>query len=195
MSKNIVYFVLYIIILSEVLIVIVERDEYEEQIKGMVKEMLEGYKQEFSVKLPEKEYTMQSTQQNALAVVISPIGINAKSDSVIYVVRQKNGGVFAKLDKDSLTTGIDSNSVNPIYLKIDENKQAQLIIKPGFFGIGEYNLEVVAYLKRVLPSTIKGDFLKEVNKILNADKIVASNTEAFKVYVKGGFGAQKLFEY
>jgi len=195
MSKNIVYFVLYIIILSEVLIVIVERDEYEEQIKGMVKEMLEGYKQEFTIKLPEKEYTMQNTQPNDLAIVVSPIGINAKSDSVLYVVRQKNGTRFAKLDVDSLVAGPDSNPGNPIYFKIDENKHAQLMIKPGYFGLGEHKLEVVAYLKRVLPPTIKGDFLKEVNKILSADKIVASNVADIKVNVKGGFSAQSLLEY
>lgn len=195
MSKNIVYFVLYIIILSEVLIVIVERDEYEEQIKTMVKEMLEGYKQEFKVKLPEDEYTMQTTQQNELAIVISPIGINTKSDSVLYVVRPKVKGAFPKVGKDSLVAGIDNDPSKPIYFKLDENKQAQLMIKPGYYGIGEHKLEVVAYLKRVLPPTIKGDFLKEVNKILNADKIVASNISDFKINVKGGFAAQGLIEY
>lgn len=187
MSKNIVYFVLYIIILSEVLIVIVERDEYEEQIKTMVKEMLEGYKQEFKIELPTGDkYTIDTRQPNDLPILITPTGINSKSDSLVYVVRQKSGSRFVKVDKDSLVAGIDVNSAEPIYIMLDENKQAKLMVKPTYFSPGQYNLQVIAYLKRVLPPTIKGDFLKEVNKILNADKIVASEVKSFEINVKSG---------
>lgn len=85
MKKNLVYFVLYVVVIVELLVVITERDELDardHEIRDkMLNTLAEAYKQPLVLSIPQKKSEIDlAVQKDGIKVVMMPVGILSEED-------------------------------------------------------------------------------------------------------------------
>jgi hypothetical protein len=178
-----VYFVLYIVLLSELLIVITERDELQEaenQIRDkMLSTLSELYKQPLMLSVPQKESNFKLGSVEPLRVVLTPSGLVSDSEKANVTVKIdiEEGSKF--VPKNWPEGGIKTGMGNPDFRIERENGNAIFIanfVKEGDFKFVA-NCEVERQFPDYLPEKLKGALLEMVGDL----KVAKSNSEPFIV--------------
>ena len=89
-NKNVVYFIMYVVLITELLIVITERDELEEKEHAVRDKMLasiaKSYAQPVILFLPVKEATYNVKSKDPSKTILTPLGLvsSGEKQSVVY---------------------------------------------------------------------------------------------------------------
>ncbi len=194
MKKNMVYFVLYIVLISELLMVIVERDDLLDQEEAIRDKMLvtiaESYKKPVMLIIPEKFSDYNIKNKEPKRVVMTPIGLVADKEkqNVIYFIDVKKGS--KNIPPRWPKGGITSNDKNSNYF-ITKNPDGSAIFNAVLKTQGLYTFEAYFKVKRELPSYLP-DFLQEELRKMIGNKIEAVSPKAeFTVNAKRVGGVKK----
>ncbi len=191
MKKNMVYFVLYIVLISELLMVIVERDDLLDQEEAIRDKMLatiaESYKKPVLLNIPEvkSDYSIKSKNQEPKKVVMTPIGlVSDKEKANIHysiVVDPKSKNVPPGWPK----TGITDETKNDKYF-IDKNSDGSAVFNALLTRPGKYTFVAQFQVKRELPDYLPDFLQKELREM------VGDNLEAVSPKVKFTINAKRL---
>lgn len=161
MKKNMVYFVLYIVLITELLIVIQERDilvEAEEKIKeNLIASLAESYTQDLILSIPDDYSTHNLKKSSSTNVAMIPIGVISESE-------KKRLEYYVKLAEDSPEPRgwpgdeLSLNNGNNNFKLEKRNGNAVFI--SDFSNSGTF--EFIAYCKveRNIPDYITGELLE-----------------------------------
>ncbi|KAB2909253.1 MAG: Ig domain-containing protein [Ignavibacteriales bacterium] len=188
MKKSQVYFIMYIVLITELLIVILERDELmekEEQIKNkMIASIASQYERDVELNAP-IPISQWQVGKDSVSIPINAIGLisdEEKAGAVYTIKSEGNRGPGGEAFPASLT----SNDKDGTYLLIkDESGNARLFI-PKASAVGDYEFTVTLTVKRQLPDYLP-DFLKEELKTKSNFKDgeeVTTKPVKFKIQVK-----------
>ncbi len=151
MKKNMVYFVLYIVILVELLIVITERDDLEaieHEIRDkMITSLAKSYKQPLILAIPNKETTFDIKKKEPHNVALIPVGLvnDEEKKNVTYYIdvdgtrkppKWPAGGISSINGTD--TYAVDLSSGNAVF-RMDTK------------STGNYKFVAYCEVERVLP--------------------------------------------
>lgn len=183
MKKNMVYFVLYIVLLSELLIVITERDELQEaenQIRDkMLKTLAENYKQPLMLSVPQKESNFKLGSVEPMRVVLTPSGLvseNEKKHLTVKIELAKGSKVKPKnWPEGGIVTGMD----NPDFRIVKENGNA--IFMANFDKQGDYRFEAECEVEREFPDYLPEKLKTALKEMVGDLKVAKSNMEPFIV--------------
>ncbi len=188
MKKSQVYFIMYIVLITELLVVILERDhlmEKEHQIKKkMVSSIADQYKRdvELNVPIPYSEWQINT---DSVKIPINATGLvsdEEKKAAVYKISSEGNKGPGGAAFPASLTsTEVDG----PYTIIKDENGSASLLIKKAS-AIGEYEFTATMTVKRQLPTYLPGFLLEELKKAsgFKDGAEVTTKPVKFKIKVK-----------
>ncbi|MGE5354232.1 MAG: hypothetical protein ACM3Q2_12490 [Syntrophothermus sp.] len=166
MKKNIVYFVLYIVVIMELLVVITERDELDardhEVRDKMLNTLADAYRQPLVLSVPQKKSEIDLAQKDGIKVILMPVGILSDED-------KKNLNFTVDISEKSKLRpagwpkgGVTINSNNGQFSLTRENGNAVFTAKLD--NSGEYTFDAYCTVKRQLPSYLPEylmDILKE----------------------------------
>ena len=183
MKKNMVYFVLYIVLLSELLIVITERDELQEaenQIRDkMLTTLSELYKQPLMLSVPQKESNFKLGSVEPLRVVLTPSGLvsdNEKQNLTVHIDIDKNSKSRPRdWPEGGIVTGMD----NPNYQVVRENGNA--IFVANFDRKGDFNFIANCEVERQFPDYLPEKLRNALKEMVGDLKLAKSNDEGFIV--------------
>lgn len=188
MKKSQVYFIMYIVLITELLVVILERDhlmEKEHEIKKkMVSSIADQYKRdvELSAPIPYSEWQI-GTDSVQIPVNATGLVSDEEKKSAVYQIksdgnRGPGGGAFPAL----LTSDAPSG---PYSIIKDKNGNASLMIAKAT-GIGDYEFTVTMKVKRQLPTYLPGFLLEELKKAsgFKDGAEVTTKPVKFKIKVK-----------
>ena len=194
MKKNMVYFVLYIVLISELLMVIVERDdllEQEEQVRDkMLTTIAESYKKPVLLNIPELFSVYDLKSKEPKKIVMTPLGLVSDTE-------KKNIQYFIDVAKSSKKTppnwpenGITVQKHTKNYF-IKKNPDGSAIFNAKFTSPGKYTFTAYFKTKRALPDYLP-DFLKEELKNQIGEHIIAQSPPVeFTIHAKRMGGVQK----
>ncbi len=196
MKKNMVYFVLYIVLISELLMVIVERDDLLDQEEAIRDKMLvtiaESYKNPVLLNVPEvkSDYSIKRKNPVPKKVFMTPIGLvsDKEKENVQYtiILDPKSKNVPPAWPKD----GIDNKTKNDKYF-ITKNKDGSAVFNALITRPGVYSWVAKFSVKRELPSYLP-DFLQEELKKMIGDNLFAKSAPVtFTVNAKRLGGVKK----
>ncbi len=199
-GSKMLYFVLYVVLITELMIVITERDELEEKEIAIRDQMLASiatsYKQPVLVTATPKALDFDITNKDAAAaqVTLTTVGLvsdeeKAAVDFSVNVARGSSappgwpaGGI------KSSEPGKSSN-----YKVTNVNGNAKVEFKLS--SAGEFNFVAKCSVQRKLPGYLPSYLLEDLEKMIGEQKTAVSNEETFKVSAKAGSGVQrKSFE-
>ncbi len=195
MKKNMVYFVMYIVLITELLIVITERDDLQEaenQIRDkMLTTLAQIYKKPILLSVPELYSDYNLGNKTPKKVVMTPLGLYSdqekKNVEFVITLAPKSpkplgwpaGGVTS-----------DTNKVNNHFKIIKQGGNA--IFAAQFRKPGKYKFQAYCQVKRVLPDYLPDRLLKALKKqIGNTNLNQKSNTVDFTVNAKRIGGLRK----
>ncbi len=191
MKKNMVYFVLYIVLISELLMVIVERDDLLDQEEAIRDKMLatiaESYKKPVLLNIPEvkSDYSIKNKNQEPKKIVMTPIGLVSDKEKAnvhyLIVLDPKSKSVPKGWNKD----GITDETKNDKYF-ITKNPDGSAVFNALLTKPGKYSFIAQFHVKRALPDYLP-DFL-----ISELKKMVGENLEAVSPKVKFTINAKRL---
>ncbi len=191
MKKNMVYFVLYIVLISELLMVIVERDDLLEEQEAVQVQMLgtiaKSYNNPVLLNVPEtnSDYSIKSKNPEPKKVFMTPIGLVSDKEkaNVQYtiVLDPKSKNIPPDWPKD----GINNETKNDKYF-ITKNKDGSAVFNALIKRPGLYSWDAKFSVKRELPSYLP-DFLQEKLK-----EMVGDNLSAMSEPVKFTVNAKRL---
>lgn len=187
-----VYFVLYIVLLSELLIVITERDEYEEMERkvrdSMVVNIGEGLKQPLVLQV-DKITSREKGNKEYTVVNLKAIGLVSREErnSIVYNIDVVKG---TRVPPGWPSKGLSiSNPTETFKIERDADGGGKFFIKLD--SEGEYKFSANCEVTRQVPSYLP-DFLQEaLNETLGENKFAKSPSETFNVTVTTK-GVQKL---
>jgi hypothetical protein len=193
MKKNMVYFVLYIILIAELLVVITERDELqavEFEIRNkMLTTLAENYKSDIYLSIPEKESEYSLGAKENVRVVLTPIGLTSEKE-------KENIEFFIDIAEDSKNIppnwpkgGINLSTLNEDYNIEKEEGNGVFIAK--FSRIGSYKFVAYCQVQRVLPEYLPENLLEELKREVGENLIKKSNLEDFIINAKSFGGLEK----
>jgi hypothetical protein len=192
-NKNVVYFVLYIVILTELLIVITERDELEEvehQIRDkMLTTLAKMYQQPVILDIPQRNSTYDLNSKNEMRIVLSPTGLVSDRE-------KENYRVVVDLDENTKRRignwpkgGVSENSSNDKYRIVKENGNAIFIAK--FDREGEFNFKAFCEVERELPDYLPEYLLDSLRAMVGELRLAKSSPENFSITAKKTDGVNK----
>ncbi len=196
MKKNMVYFVLYIVLISELLMVIVERDDLLDQEEAIRDKMLatiaESYKKPVLLNIPEinSDYSIKSGKQEPKKVVMTPIGLvsNKEKANVHYLIT---------LDPKSKSTpvgwpktGITDETKNDKYF-IVKNQDGSAIFNALLKRPGKYTFNAQFHVKRELPDYLPDFLIESLKEMVGSNLEAVSPTVAFTINAKRLGGVKK----
>ncbi len=193
MKKNMVYFVLYIILIAELLVVITERDDLqavENEIRNkMLTTLAENYKRDIFLNIPEKESEYSLGAKEEARVVLTPVGLTSEKE-------KENLEFFIDIAEDSKNIppnwpkgGISLNTLNEDY-NIEKLEGSGVFIS-RFSKIGSYKFIAYCQVERVFPDYLTANLLEELKKEVNGDLLKRSQNEEFIVNAKSFGGLNK----
>ncbi|MCU7494090.1 MAG: hypothetical protein HF314_07350 [Ignavibacteria bacterium] len=176
MKKNIVYFVLYLVVIMELLIVITERDELDardHEIRDkMLNTLAEAYKQPLILSVPQKKSEVDMAQKEGIKVVLMPVGVLSEEDKrnlAFYV----NVSGKSRLQPAGWPKGGVSLSTKDGNFRITrENGNAVFTAK--FADAGEYTFEAYCTVNRQFPSYLP-EYLMDILKEKVGNKMTAAS--------------------
>jgi len=194
MKKNMVYFVLYIVLISELLMVIVERDDLLDEAEAVRDKMLatiaESYKKPVMLIIPEKFSDYNIKNKEPKKVVMTPIGLVSEKEkqNVIYFVdvSKESKNIPPKWPKG----GITSEQTDGKYF-IKKNPDGSAIFNALLTTPGVYTFTAYFKAKRELPGYLP-DFLQEELKTMIGEHIEAVSPKVdFTINAKRIGGVKK----
>ncbi len=192
MKKNMIYFVMYLVLIVELLIVITERDELDEKehlIRDkMLNTLAESYKQPLVLTVPQRTSDYNLKSKEPLKVVLTPFG-------VVSAKEKKKLEFFINIDKKSKTpTGwpkggltLDNSTKN--FKLVRENGNAVFIAK--FKKEGRYKFTAYCQLEHEFPDYLPQYLLDSLKVRVGEFKVAKSNTEKFSVRASTIGGVKK----
>ncbi len=193
MKKNMVYFVMYIVLITELLIVITERDDLQEaenQIRDkMLNTLAQIYKKPILLSIPELYSDYNLGNKTPKKVVMTPLGLYSdqeKKNVTFYI------DVAPKSPKPlGWPEGGITNKDSTKYFKI-KKEGGNAIFVAQFRKPGKYKFHAYCEVQRVLPEYLPEHLLKELKKqIGNTNLHQKSNTVEFVVNAKRIGGLKK----
>ena len=193
MKKNMVYFVLYVVLITELLIVITERDELqavEHQIRDkMLNTLADIYKKPLLLTIPEKVSDFSIGSKQPKKVVLTPAGLfsEAEKNNVIFFVDidpeskarpagWPQGGI--SLDKPFESFRIEKENDNGVFIA-------------DFDRAGEYTFTAYCQVERVLPDYLPDKLLEELREQVGEQLFQKSDPEGFMINAKSIGGLKK----
>ncbi len=194
MKKNMVYFILYIVLISELLMVIVERDELiakEEEVRNkMLATIAEQYKEPLLLNVPEKTSDYSIKKDSPKIVVMNPIGLVSENEKskVQYVV--KISPKSKSRPSDFPSNGLSNTSKNDKYfVKVNPDGSAEFNGK--FTSPGEYTFSAQFFVERELPDYLPEYLLNDLMKMVGENLNGKSKVVEFTVNAKNIGGLEK----
>jgi hypothetical protein len=195
MKKNMVYFVLYVVLITELLIVITERDELEEKEHSVRDKMLnslaDSYKRPVLLAIPNRrtDYDVGAKENGGAVVVMTPVGLvsDEEKKGVEFYVDVVPG---SRTPSDWPSGGLTSKNGNDVYklIKTDDGN-AQFLAKLS--SEGEYSFRAYCKVERKLPSYLPDFLLADLAKRVGEQKVSTSPKEEFLIVAKRQGGVKK----
>ncbi len=193
MKKNMVYFVMYLVLIVELLIVITERDELE--IKEslirdkMLNTLVESYKQPLILSIPQRTSDYNLSSKEPIRVVLTPAGLvsdTEKKNLKFYIsIEEKSRKVPINWPK----TGITLNDSTEQFKVFRENGNAVFIA--DFNRSGNYKFSAYCTVDREFPSYLPNYLLEILRERVGEFKTAISGIEKFEIKVKALGGVKK----
>lgn len=167
MKKSQVYFIMYIVLITELLVVITERDELhekEQQVKAkMVKSIAEQYKRPITLVIPNPN-TTKEINGDSVIVAMTPLGLvsDEEKKEVKFFVNlvSKGGDPIGSFPAGGLSEGITANGYQIV--KTDDGNARFIVLKPG--RAGDFVFSAYCQVTRILPSYLPQFLLDELKK-------------------------------
>lgn len=194
MKKNMVYFVLYVVLITELLIVITERDELEEKEHEVRDKMLatiaESYKKPVLLSIPQAESDYNINNEEPHSIVMTPLGLvsDEEKQNVSYTINV----VGNSTPRNWPSGGLTNESVNDAF-QIELNQDGSAIFKAEFSSTGTYTFEAYFSVERELPQYLPDYLLEELEHMIGTQKEAKSEAAQFQVKTTSG-GVQKKQE-
>jgi len=188
MKKNLVYFILYLVLLTELLVVITERDEYEEAQKEvrtkMLSSMAHSYKSPLLLAIPQTktDFNLGDPKSTEVVVVLTPIGLvsDEEKKSVEFYVTMAPGSPKPAGWPDGGLTVESNNSAFQIIRGDDGNGKFVGKIETA----GEFQFKAYCKVERQLPSYLPNFLLQSLKEMVGDQKTAKSPTESFSISAK-----------
>ncbi len=183
MKKNMVYFVLYVVLITELLIVITERDELQEmenQIRDkMLSTLAESYKQPLVLTIPQKKSLYDVASKEPAKVILTPAGFvsDQEKNKITFTIDidKKSGKQPPGWPEGGVTS--DSNNEN---FKI-ERENGNALFVANLPNIGEYIFRASCEVERELPDYLPENLSDSLIRLVGELKLAKSNEENFLI--------------
>lgn len=193
MKKNMVYFVMYLVLIVELLIVITERDELEEKESlirdRMLNTLVESYKQPLILSIPQRTSDYNLNSKEPIRVVLTPAGLVSdaeKKNLKFYInIEEKQKRAPQKWPQSGITLK-DSTSNFKV---VKENGNAVFIA--DFNRIGNYKFSAYCTVDREFPNYLPEYLLDSLSARVGGFKTAESGLEKFEIKVKTLGGVKK----
>jgi hypothetical protein len=193
MNKSMVYFVMYLVLIVELLIVITERDELEEKetlIRDkMLNTLVESYKQPLILSIPQRTSDYNLNSKEPIRVVLTPAGL-------VSDLEKKNLEFYLNIDSKSKRkpnnwpeNGITLNDSTTHFKMVQENGNAVFIA--DFKKTGDFIFNAYCTVEREFPSYLPDYLYDSLSARVGEFKIATSDVENFKIKVKALGGVKK----
>ncbi len=177
---------MYLVLITELLIVITERDELDEKEHLIRDKMLvtlaESYKQPLLLAIPQRTSDYNLKSKEPLRVVLTPAGLVSDAE-------KKNLQFFIDIDKKSKTkpknwpkNGISLKDSTKYFKLIRENGNAVLVA--NFKKAGKYKFNAFCMVEREFPKYLPQYLLDSLLIRVGGFKLAKSNYEQFEVKAK-----------
>lgn len=198
MKKSQVYFIMYIVLITELLVIISERDELhekEQEVKQkMVLAIAEQYKRPISLIIPSPT-TTKEVNADTVVVAMTTLGLvsDAEKKNVKYHVSQTTRGA-APVNDALPAGGLSNNGKQGSYLleSSDDGNAKFIVFKPN--RAGEFSYSAYCTVERVLPDYLPEFLLEELKKAIGADLQEARSAPVqftIKITATNEFGAAR----
>jgi len=202
MKKNLVYFILYLVLLTELLVVITERDEYEDTQtiirQKLLKNLVTVLKSPIIMAIPQKksDYNVGETDSNGFTVVMTPLGLASDDEKkgVEFFISIAPGASKPSGWPDDVLNLKNGTSA----FWIEKTSEGNGIFHGSFSNVGEYEFIARCEVARQYPSYLEGTPLMDSLKVEVPDlKSVSSKSESFSISAKrqGGKVAKGIEVY
>jgi len=196
MKKSMVYFVLYIVILVELLIVITERDDLEKiehEIRDkMISSLARSYSQPIVLQIPQRDSDYSLKNKEPHKIVMAPAGL--VSDEEKQKVKY-----FIDVAPDSKRKpagwpdgGITSFQQNGDKFVIQANN-GNAVFMADFKNVGSYKFVAYCEVERELPGYLTDHLLEQLKEELHytgENEEIKSEVVDFSVNVSSGGGVK-----
>lgn len=188
MKKSLVYFILYLVLLTELLVVITERDEYEEAQKEvrskMLSSMAASYKSPLLLAIPQAktDFNLGDPENKEVVVVLTPIGLvsdEEKKSVEFYVDVAPGSPKPAGWPSDGLTV-TSGNETFQIVRGEDGNGKLVGKIETA----GDFQFKAYCKVERQLPSYLPHFLLQALKDMVGEQKTAKSPVESFSISAK-----------
>lgn len=196
-GAKMLYFVLYIVLIVELLIVITERDELEEiesHIRtNMLGSIANSYKLPIQLSVTPKalDYNVGAEQDKDATVVLSVVGLVAEEE-------KKEVKYYIDLDPSSKVPegwpsgGVSTGDGNDKY-KVVNDEQGNATFQAKIKSEGDYKFVAHCQVDRKFPEYLKGTPLLDSLKSMVGNLTVAtSNKDKFSISAKRQGGVKKV---
>ncbi|MFH0733779.1 MAG: hypothetical protein V1773_04290 [bacterium] len=178
MKKNMVYFILYVVLITELLIVITERDELDEAQENVRTEMLRTiYKDPVEIKVPlSVDYEIKN--QNSFNIVLSASGLVSEEEkqTIKYYIDVDPTSKVRPSNWPSI--GLNSTSIAGTYA-IEKDSSGNAIFVGSLDREGDYIFNVYAEVTRTAPS-----YMKALPGLVEEFKLFMEETNQLNVKTK-----------
>ncbi|MCF8260265.1 MAG: hypothetical protein K9J12_05795 [Melioribacteraceae bacterium] len=215
-NKSVVYFILYVVLITELLIVITERDELEEKEHAirdkMIGSIAASYKQPVLLFIPVTESNHNIRSKEPSKTILQPLGLVSDEEKLNVQFRVDVAEESRRTPPNWPDGGITSDNGTDKY-SIQKNNDGSAIFLADLTATGEYVFDVFFEVERVLPTYLTDELLialaEELDLIEGASGgghgsaatsldevtikplIAKSETEGFTVIAKVVGGVQK----
>ena len=193
MKKNMVYFVMYLVLIVELLIVITERDELEEKetlIRDkMLNTLVESYKQPLILSIPQRTSDYNLNSKEPIRVVLTPAGLvsDAEKKNLKFYVNITDKS--SRKPREWMKRGITLEDSTAHFKMLKENGNAVFVA--DFNRSGNYKFEAYCTVDREFPPYLPDYLLDSLRARVGEFKIATSGLEKFEIKVKALGGVKK----
>ena len=188
MKKSLVYFILYLVLLTELLVVITERDEFEEaqnEVRHkMLSSMAASYKSPLLLAIPQAktDFNLGDPDNKEVVVVMTPIGLvsDEEKKSVEFSVALAPGSPRPTGWPDGGLTIGSNNETFQIVRSEDGNGKLVGKIETA----GEFQFNAYCKVERQLPSYLPNFLLEALKEMVGEQKTATSPVQHFSISAK-----------
>ncbi|NCQ17178.1 MAG: hypothetical protein COZ80_03265 [Ignavibacteria bacterium CG_4_8_14_3_um_filter_37_9] len=188
MKKSLVYFILYLVLLTELLVVITERDEAEEvqdQIRDkMLSSMATSYKNPLLLAIPQPktDFNLGDPENKEVVVVMTPIGLvsDEEKKSVEFHVEVAPG---SSTPAGWPSGGLDVKNGNESF-KIVRSDDGNGKLVGKIETAGDFQFKAYCKVERQLPSYLPEFLLEALKEMVGEQKTAKSPVQPFSISAK-----------
>lgn len=194
-SSKMLYFVLYVVLITELMIVITERDELEEKEHAVREKMLasiaNSYKQPLILTATPKvlDYDITNKDGGTAQITLTTIGLvsDEEKDAVEFIINVRGGQAPPGWPAGGISSKNPGKSA--IYTITNANGNGKFELKLN--TTGEFNFVARCSVERMLPGYLPSYLLEDLKTMIGDQKDAVSNEESFKISSKAGSGVQR----